>query len=156
MIKTVFFIIALLLFTPTTFALEPITTDPIVIYQTEEDFDTVKFGLEIAITNQGFTLNDPLLIGDMLARTAKDLELTKTVYLQAESLDFCSVAMTHEMTQINPAYMTLCPFTIALYRTQAKPEIVHVAYRKPFVSEPELAEKIEIMLNSLIQNALEY
>ena len=69
-------------------------------------------------------------IGDMLARTGKDLGHA-TVYLSAESLTFCSADLSYRMMAADPRNIAACPYVLVVYVTAAEPEKVYVAYRKP-------------------------
>ena len=151
-----FIIITLFLFTFNVSALEQVATEePIVIYRTGETFEDVKFELENAITSKGFTLNDPLHISEMLQRTGKDLGITQQVYIESETLSFCSAILTHKFAQSHPAYMVLCPLTLSIYTTTAEPDETYVAFRKPLLTDMALSQTIEQTFNSIIYDALD-
>ncbi|MCG8428720.1 MAG: DUF302 domain-containing protein, partial [Chromatiales bacterium] len=86
-------------------ALEPVTPPeaPIVVYKVESGFSETKEFLEMAITDQGMSVSDTLHISDMLERTAKDTGLDRKLYGKAESLEFCSIAMSYKMSEAHPA-----------------------------------------------------
>ncbi|MCV6639507.1 hypothetical protein [Candidatus Albibeggiatoa sp. nov. NOAA] len=131
------------------------TEEPITIYRTGEALDDVKFELENAITSKGFTLNDPLHISEMLQRTGKDLGITQPVYVEAESLSFCSAILTHKFAQSHPAYMVLCPLTLSIYTTTAEPDTTYVAFRKPMLQDTKLSQEITDTFNGIIHDALD-
>lgn len=149
-------IILLLFFSFNVQALELVETEePITIYRTGETLEDVKFELEMAIINKGFTLNDALHISDMLQRTGKDLGITEPVYIESETLSFCSAILTHKFTQSHPAYMVLCPLTLSIYTTVAEPDETYVAFRKPMLNDETLSQTIEDTFNSIIHDALD-
>lgn len=131
------------------------TEEPIVIYRTDDGFEDVKFELETAITNKGFTLNDALHISEMLQRTAKDIGIDKPVYIQSESLSFCSAILTHQFAQSHPAYMVLCPLTLSIYTTVIEPDITYIAFRKPLLADTALNQTIEDTFSNIIHDALD-
>ncbi len=137
-------------------ALERIETNELItIYRVDETLEDTKFELEMAITNKGFTLNDALNISDMLQRTAKDVGVTESVYLKAESLSFCSAVLTHQFAQSHPAYMVLCPLTLSIYTTNSEPDNTYIAFRKPLLADKKLNQIIENTFDSIIKNALD-
>ena len=73
----IFLLILLLFLNGTTQAQEPITPAhlPIVIYQSNEDYDELKSNLEMAITGRGMLVMNVLHISNMLERTANDTGL---------------------------------------------------------------------------------
>ncbi|WP_353570938.1 hypothetical protein [Candidatus Albibeggiatoa sp. nov. BB20] len=137
-------------------ALESVeSVEPISIYSSNETLEDVKFELENAIASKGFTLNDSLHISEMLQRTGKDLGITEPVYIGAESLSFCSAILTHKFAQSHPAYMVLCPLTMAIYTTAAEPDKTYIAFRKPMLADKQLSQTIEDTFNSIIHDALD-
>ncbi|MBF0218146.1 MAG: DUF302 domain-containing protein [Gammaproteobacteria bacterium] len=108
--------------------------DPeVIVIPSPVDYLTTFDSLESAIVNQGLEITKVMNISAMLSRTAADLGMTRTVYHQAESLEFCSATLSHIMTQADPANLTVCPFTIALYTTADQPDQVYVAYHRPLL-----------------------
>ncbi len=127
-----------------------------VVYQVEEDFETIKDDAEMAIADQGLIVSNTLHISEMLARTSKDLGFPKTVYGQAEALEFCSARLSHLMAQAGPMNLTACPFTIAIYTLADKPEEVFLAFRKPqLIGEEKAVSTANKAINKLLKNIVE-
>lgn len=128
----------------------------IVSYSAEEDFADVRDNLELAIIDQGLVINNVMHIGEMLARTGADLGY-KQLYLQADSLSFCSARLSYLMMQIDPRNIAVCPYTISVYVTVAEPEKVYVSYQIPDLSGDgdEFAAKITQLLDTIARAAIE-
>lgn len=122
---------------------------PMVIHPTNDDFETVKENLEIAITGQGLLVSGTLHVSDMLHRTVTDLGYEQNVYAKAESLEFCSAALSHRMIRVHPANLAVCPFTIGIYTLRDNPEQVYVAYRRPILAGDNAAEAQQAVANLL-------
>jgi len=114
-------------------AAEPITPPdaPIAVYQTEDDYEAVKSNLELAITGRGMVISSTLHISDMFERTARDTGLPNTLYDQAEAFEFCSIRLSHQMSEAHPANLSICPLAIGIYTLQQQPGMVYVSYRRP-------------------------
>jgi uncharacterized protein (DUF302 family) len=130
--------------------------DTMIVYRAKDDFDTVKLNLETAITDRGITISNTLHIHDMLNRTGKDLGFPNPVYVQAESLEFCSALFAQRIMQANPANIATCPLTIAIYVTVAEPKQVYVAFRIPRLvkSSSALAKELEEWLHGIVRDAV--
>ncbi len=142
------------------FALEPVSPpgSPITVYQTELPYGEVRENLELGITGQGLLLRDTLHIGDMLQRTAGDTGLQHPAYAQAESLEFCSIALTYRMTRADPANIANCPLTISLYTLPGKAGTTYLSYREPALlgDANEAAKAISKLLRDIVTSALEF
>ncbi len=128
---------------------------PMKIYLSEESFEDVVENIKMGIVERGLLVSGTLHVSEMLNRTAPDLGFSQ-VFAKAESVEFCSALMSHKMAQAAPENITICPFTIAVYVTEADPDRVHVAYRRPVLAgdAAEATEAIERMLNGIIQDAI--
>lgn len=126
------------------------------IYKAKSDFASVKQNLEDAITNRGLTLRDSLHIAEMLERTAKAMGAKKTVYAEAEVLEFCSAVLTQHFVEANPANIALCPLTLAVYRPTSEPQQVYISFRKPVLASdnPEVLDSIEKLLTEIVEESL--
>lgn len=94
-------------------------------------FDEVRDDLRVAIESRGFVIDYQSYIGGMLERTGKDVGSTKPLYADAQTLQFCSARLSRKMMEADPANVVMCPYTIVVYATAARPEQVFVAYRRP-------------------------
>ncbi len=130
---------------------------PIIVYQTEEAYDDIKTNLELAITGRGMSITSTLHISDMLERTAADTGLKKKLYDQAESLEFCSIKMSFQMSLAHPANMATCPLTISLYTTPEDPNHTYIAFRRPKLlnDNESVGTTLLEMLDGIVQESLE-
>ena len=130
----------------------------LALYAVQGDFDTVKEDVVLAITNRGLVIDHTSHIGDMLARTGKDLGATKTVYGKAESLQFCSATISRRTMEADPANIVFCPYIIVLYTLPDDPRKVYVGYRhpQPVGSEASKAslKAVEELLDEIVKEAL--
>ena len=153
------FLVPLLLLAPPAPAVEPVTpTDaPIVVYQSDDDYDDVKDALVAAIEGQGIKITNTLHIGDMLARTAADTGLSEPIYQRAESLEFCSIPLSYRMSLADPANMANCPLTISIYRKAGGGGGTFLAFRRPhLLGDAADAERALLeFLDTIVQETLE-
>lgn len=112
-------------------------------------FDEVRGSLVAAIEGQGLVITYTAHIGAMLDRTGKDIGATKQIYDQAESLEFCSARVSRQMMEANAANIVYCPYTIAIYTLPGKPDVVHLAYRRP----PPNLNFVEKFLKDIVADA---
>jgi len=125
------------------------------VYLSDESFEDVIENIKMAIIERGLLVSGTLHVSEMLNRTGPDLGFSR-VFVKAESVEFCSALMSHKMAQAAPQNITICPFTIAVYVTEADPERVHVAYRRPVLTgnAAEATQSVEQMLDGIIQDAI--
>lgn len=130
---------------------------PVQVYMADDDYGDVKENLAIAITDRGLLISGTLHVSDMLNRTAVDLGYNKQVYLKAESVEFCSAKVSHEMVLVDPGNLTICPFTIALYVLKEKPTQVYVAFRTPVLAgnAGKMEASIFALLEGIVKEAIE-
>lgn len=95
-------------------------------------FDDMRTALEMAIANRGLNVTNTLHISEMMERTSADTGLP-ILYGKAESLEFCSIPLSHQMSSAHPANLAICPLTIGFYTLPDAPDTVYVAYRRPFL-----------------------
>ncbi len=121
-------------------------------------FADVQQDVTDAIVGRGFVIDYMAKIGDMLVRTAKDVGATREVYRNAIALQFCSVKLSREMFEADPAAIVLCPYVIAIYELADKPGTIHVTYRRlPEGGTPEARKAIgaiETLLRDIVAEAL--
>lgn len=94
-------------------------------------FEDVKFELTNAIVNRGLVVDYTGRVGDMLARTGKDVGSDKQIYKAAEYLTFCSAKLSRATMEADAAAIAYCPYVIFIYETAAKPGEIVVGYRAP-------------------------
>ncbi|MEQ1612712.1 MAG: DUF302 domain-containing protein [Hyphomicrobiaceae bacterium] len=121
-------------------------------------YEDVQLDLQTAIEAKGLKIGAVGDLGDMLARTAKDLDIEAPVYQSAHYLQFCSAVFAHRLTAADPRNLGHCPFLMFIYETVAKPGEVVVGYR-PFVRSGTTATRavlteVEAMLDAIAAEAV--
>ena len=116
------------------FAIPGAARDAAVIRVTGTDFRAAHDGLVEAIESEGLVVGSVLPFGDMLARTA--VGDGAIPYGEAEIVQFCSSVLAAELVQEDPAQLTLCPMSVALYTLVGDSSVVRMAYRLPGGSTP--------------------
>lgn len=129
-----------------------------VVSKTTGTFEEVKENLTNALTNRGMVVNNVAHIGDMLARTGKDIGKASQVYVKAEAVEFCSATVSRKTMEADPHNIAYCPYVIAIYVLPKEPKTVYVTYRKPTgtgskASTASLAE-VEKLLRELVKETL--
>jgi uncharacterized protein (DUF302 family) len=100
------------------------------VYESSAAFDDVMEGLKAAIGERGMYINNVMHMGEMLDRTGKDLGLGEAIYVRAESIEFCSAALSRRMTVENPARIVNCPFIVSAYVLPQEPGKTYVVHRE--------------------------
>lgn len=122
-------------------------------------FADVRDAVEMAITGRGFVINNVSHVGEMLERTGKDLGGGKQVFLNAESLEFCSATVSRKMMEADPDNIVFCPYIISIYVLPQKPNEVRVAYRKTqLVGTPASRKSLKAvndLLSEIIKEAVQ-
>ncbi|NNF95928.1 MAG: DUF302 domain-containing protein [Halobacteria archaeon] len=135
----------------------PPRSDYMKLYTVEGDFDNVRLDIEMAITDRGMIINNVSHIGNMLARTGKDLGAGKQIFKQAEALEFCSATVSRRMMETDPHNIVFCPYIIAIYTLPAEEDKVYVAFRRPLpVGSDESRQSllaVEKLLDDIIADA---
>ena len=130
-----------------------------VTYTSKESFENVKSAITDAITGQGLVINNTSHIGEMLARTGKDLGDGKRVFLNAESYEFCSATVSRKTMEADPHNIVFCPYIISVYVLPNEPKKTYVSFRKPEVvgspASKAALKDVEKLLRSIIKDALQ-
>ena len=100
------------------------------VYESNAAFEDVMEGLKAAIGERGMYINNIMHMGEMLERTGKDLGLGGAVYAKAESIEFCSAALSRKMTEEQPARIVNCPFIVSVYVLPGEPGKTYVVHRE--------------------------
>lgn len=129
---------------------------PMVIYQSAESFEDVIENIKMAIVERGMLVSGTLHVSEMLNRTGPDLGY-KQVFEKAESVEFCSASISHQMTQVAAENMAICPFTISVYLKVDEPDQLYVAYRRQHLAgdAAEVTASIYELLDGIIQDSIE-
>lgn len=129
-----------------------------VVSKTTGTFEEIKENLTNALTNRGMVVNNIAHIGDMLARTGKDLGKTDPVYLKAEAIEFCSATISRKTMEANPHNIAYCPYVIAIYVLPKEPKTVYVTYRKPTGGDTKASKaslgEVEKLLRDLVKETI--
>lgn len=124
----------------------------------KDEYGFVRDSITEAIGDRGIKINNISHIGDMLSRTAADVGASKTVYLHAEAIEFCSATISRGTMEADPHNITFCPYIIAVYETPEQPGVIYVAYRKPLLVGDEASRQalkaVGDLLDSIVDTAL--
>jgi len=127
------------------------------LYTVAGKFEDVRMDIEMAITDRGMVINNVSHIGDMLARTGKDLGEDKQIFQKAEALEFCSSTVSRTMMETDPHNIVFCPYIIAIYTLPAESNKVYVAFRRPLpvgsAASRQSLEAVEQLLDDIIADA---
>jgi len=128
-----------------------------VSVQSTDPYDDVMENVKDAIIGRGLNISNTLPASEMLNRTGHDLGYDKNVFSHAETIEFCSANLSHQLVSINPNNMVLCPFTISVYQLSEDDKTVHVTYRTPAAGKESAAviDKVNQLIKSIIQEAIE-
>lgn len=128
------------------------------LFKTTQSFEDARDNVSNAITGKGMVINNVSHIGEMLARTGKDLGNGKPVYKSAEALEFCSAVVSRKMMEADPKNIVFCPYIISIYTLAAEPKTTYIAYRKPQLvgtAQSQAALKdVEKLLKDIVKEAL--
>ena len=134
--------------------------DHMVVYKKKAKFKDTMEAVKDAITGQGLVINNISHIGHMLERTGKDLGKSKQVYLDAESLAFCSAGTSRTTMEASPHHIVFCPYIISVYVLPADPDTSYIAYRRPQIVGSKASKKsliaVEKLLDTVVQEALSW
>ena len=109
-----------------------VAAQPVVTYsKSGARIDDVRDDLKTAIEAKGFVIDYESHLGQMLERTGKDVGSAKPLYADAQSMQFCSAQLSRKTMEADAANVVMCPYTIVVYATAAKPDQVVVSYRRP-------------------------
>lgn len=133
--------------------------DHMEVFTRKGTFADVKEAVEMSITGRGFVINNVSHIGNMLARTGKDVGGGKQVFVEAEALEFCSATVSRNMMETDPDNIVFCPYIIAIYVVPQKPNEVRVAYRKTQMvgskGSQDSLKAVNDLLTEIIKEAVE-
>jgi uncharacterized protein (DUF302 family) len=133
---------------------------PVETVQVEGEFTDVRDSIRQAIEGKGINIAHTLPASDMLNRTGKDFGIEKNVFVQAETVEFCSARISHLLAKANHENILLCPFTISIYVLTDDPEHVRLSWRRPFsFDDPEsqaAVKEMEALIEAVIREATEW
>lgn len=125
--------------------------DDVKTIESDAAFADVASGIENAIVNRGFKVDYHGFIGDMLKRTASDVDAGKALYKDAEFFTFCSAVVSRKVMEADIGDIAYCPYVVFAYETEAKPGTVTVGFR----TLPDGGERdaVNALLTGIIEDA---
>jgi uncharacterized protein (DUF302 family) len=133
---------------------------PVKTLRVEGVFEEVRDAVKLSIENKGINIAHTLPAGEMLNGTAKDFGIDRNVFLHAETVEFCSARISHQLAQANHENIVLCPFTISIYVLTNDPGHVYLSYRRPFALDNEKSQaavnEVVQLMESVISEASEW
>ena len=130
----------------------------IQLFSIEGNYEDVREDLELAITDRGMIVNNVSHIGNMLARTRKDVGSGKQIFIKAESLEFCSSVVSRRMMEADPHNIVFCPYIISVYTLPGEKNRVYLAYRRPLPvgssASKQALQAVEKLLRSIVEDVL--
>jgi uncharacterized protein (DUF302 family) len=135
-----------------------------VSYTIKGNFDDVEFDLEDAINAEGLLIDYRGYVNKMLENTAEAVgavapDGSKSPFIDATYLHFCSGKLTHDAVDADPANVAICPYLVYVYELRSDPGMVTVGYRRPVAfttNSPKSAValgNIDALLNRIVRKA---
>ena len=125
------------------------------MYVVDSRYEFVRDDLELAITGRGIKINNISHIGDMLARTGKDLGAKKQIFSHAEAFEFCSATVSRATMEADPHNIIFCPYIIAVYSLPTDKDKTYISFRKPSrvgsKASKAALQKVEDLLTSIAE-----
>jgi uncharacterized protein (DUF302 family) len=129
------------------------------LFTVEGSFANVRADVEMAITDRGMIINNVSHIGNMLARTGKDIGAGTQIFAEAEALEFCSATVSRQMMEADPHNIVFCPYIIAIYTLPGEKDKVYVAFRRPLpvgsADSRAALEAVEKLLDDIVADAIQ-
>ena len=125
--------------------------DDVKTIESDAAFADVAAGIENAIVNRGYKVDYHGFIGDMLKRTASDVDAGKALYKDAEFFTFCSAVLSRKAMEADIGDVAYCPYVVFAYETEAKPGAVTVGFR--MLPEGGERDAVNAVLSEIIADA---
>ena len=134
------------------------TAADVTEYIVEAPFTDVRQDLGNAVVNRGYKIDYEAMIGAMLERTSEDVGGKKTIFSNAEFVQFCSAVLSRDAMEADPANIAFCPYVLFVYERADEPGKVHVGFRRlenPTGSEASHSAlgKVNDVLDAIAQEA---
>jgi uncharacterized protein (DUF302 family) len=127
------------------------------VLEVEGEYKDIREMLNVAIADQGLVIAHVSNVGEMLARTGKDLGATREPFVSAEVVEFCSASFSRKLMEADPRNLLFCPFSVAIYTVPEKPGIVHLSWLKigqlQIEGSNEAREAVQALLESIAEGA---
>ncbi len=128
-----------------------------MVVKTAMSFDDVRQAISDAIVNRGYVIDHVSHISDMLKRTAKAVGATQEIYINAETVQFCSAVLSRRMMAADPANIALCPFAIYYYELASEPGTVYAGHRvlgpASAPASQAVLDDIDTLLDDIVREA---
>jgi len=125
------------------------------MYVVNSAYEMVRDDLELAITGRGIKINNISHIGDMLARTGKDLGAEKLIFAHAEAFEFCSATVSRATMEADPHNIVFCPYIIAVYSLPNEKDKTYLSFRRPTLvggkASKTALQKVEQLMKSIVE-----
>ena len=130
----------------------------VVVHAIKGSFEEIRERVVFAVQSQGLVVDHTSKVGNMLARTGKDLGETNETFGDAEVLEFCSALVSRRMVEADPQLLAFCPYGIAVYTLPGKPQTTYVSYRRMVTNlvtpaQKEALERVEALLAAIVEEA---
>ncbi len=129
----------------------------VTAYQVEAEFEDVRFDLENAILNRGLVIDFVSHIGEMLDRTGADIGSDKHIFLNAQTMAFCSADLSRRVMEADASGIAFCPYSVFVYETPERPGIVTVGFRELGMTGTGASDRalrdVNTLLDSLAREA---
>jgi hypothetical protein len=124
-------------------------------YAKSGKYEDVRDDLKDAIINKGFVIDYVGHFNGMLERTADVVKTDtgsgrKSPYRNAEYMQFCPAALTHEAVSASPFSIANCPITMFVYELATEPGKIQVGYRLPVENPSEGVKAVNAKLTALL------
>ena len=93
------------------------------------DFQFVHEALIEAIESEGLVISAVIPFGQMLERTAHDLNKPASPFVKVETIQFCSARLAWMLIEEDVTQAALCPLSITLLTTLAEPGKIILTFR---------------------------
>ncbi|MDF1609516.1 DUF302 domain-containing protein [Hoeflea sp. YIM 152468] len=127
--------------------------EDVKIIESDAAFADVASGIENAILNRGYKVDYHGFIGDMLKRTADDVDAEKALYTDAEFFTFCSAVLSRKVMEAEIGDIAYCPYVVFAYEAAETPGRVAVGFR--LLPEGGQRDAVNALLSDIITDAAE-
>lgn len=119
-------------------------------------YEDVRDDVRAAIEKRGLVIDYTGHVNSMLERTADvagsvTTKGAKSPFANAEYMQFCPSALTHEAVSASPFAVANCPMSIFIYELRDKPGVIEVGYRLPVPSPSKIVRGINEKITALMQ-----
>jgi uncharacterized protein (DUF302 family) len=130
----------------------------VVVRAIDGNFEDIRDRVAFAVESQGLVVDHTAKVGEMLARTGKDLGETRQIFGKAEVLEFCSALISRHMVQADPQLLAFCPYGIAVYTLPGDSLTTYVSYRRLVTdvvspAQKSVLERVELLLEAIVEEA---